>query len=157
MSSESIAQVIGKIKWFNQFKGYGFVEIKDIDEDIFLHFSVIDQSNIKNLGKDDVILCSVQRSDKGYQITKIERILAYNKFALDQEKKKVSAVMKWFNPTKGFGFAQIETGEDVFIHSSLLKKLSVSGIEPNQKVELVIHHTNLGYEALDLSIIDSES
>ena len=155
MSSENTAQIIGKVKWFNQFKGYGFVEIKDIAEDIFLHFSVIEQSNIKDLGKDDVILCSVQKSGKGYQITKIERILAHNKFALDQEKERVSAIMKWFNPTKGFGFAQMETGEDVFIHSSLLKKLNISGIEPNQKVELVIHHTNLGHEALELSIVDS--
>lgn len=156
MCSENMTQIVGKVKWFNQYKGYGFVEIKDIAEDIFLHFSVIEQSNIKNLGKDDVILCTVHKSDRGYQITKIERIIAYNKFALNQQTEKVFAIMKWFNPTKGFGFAQLETGEDVFIHSSLLKKLNISGIEPDQKVELLIHHTNLGYEALDLALIESE-
>ncbi|MDR1982764.1 MAG: cold shock domain-containing protein [Holosporaceae bacterium] len=63
-----------------------------------------------------------------------------------------TAVMKWFNPSKGFGFAQLSSGEDVFIHSSLLKKYKLTTIEPGQTIKLVAHYTNFGYEATDIII-----
>lgn len=150
MSNEITKEVTGKIKWFNQYKGYGFVEIKDIMEDVFLHFSVVDESNIKDLGKNDIIICTVHQSPKGYQIVSIKDVVSHSKFPVSNETKKVSAIMKWFNPSKGFGFAQLDSGEDVFIHASLLKKLNIKEIEPNQRIQLVIHHTNLGYEAIDI-------
>ncbi|MDR1551274.1 MAG: cold shock domain-containing protein [Holosporaceae bacterium] len=58
--------------------------------------------------------------------------------------------MKWFNPSKGFGFAQLDSGEDIFIHSSLLKRHKMTTIEPGQEIILLIHNTNFGYEATDL-------
>lgn len=153
MCDGNVIEMTGRVKWFNQYKGYGFVEIKGIPEDVFLHFSVVEEANVKELGKDDVILCEVLRSAKGFQITKIKDVISRNKYSVgDKAPEKISAVMKWFNPSKGFGFAQLKTGEDVFIHSSLLKKLDIKSIEPNQKVELLVHHTNLGYEAIDMSV-----
>ncbi|MDR0677467.1 MAG: cold shock domain-containing protein [Holosporaceae bacterium] len=59
-------------------------------------------------------------------------------------------MVKWFNPSKGFGFAQIESGKDVFIHSSILKKRKLASIEPGEKIELIARRTNLGYEAIDI-------
>ncbi len=150
MYDESSKEMTGKVKWFNQYKGYGFVAVKGIPEDVFLHFSVVDESNIKDLSKDDMISCLIVRSDKGYQITKIQRLVSHNKFPTSKRTKKVPAVMKWFNPAKGFGFAQLDSGEDVFIHGNLLKKLNIQGFEPNQRVKLVIQHTNMGYEAIDI-------
>lgn len=150
MYDESSVEMTGKVKWFSQYKGYGFVAIKGIPEDVFLHFSIVDEANIENLSKDDVISCLVSKSDKGYQITKITRFISHSKFPTSKRTRKVPAVMKWFNPSKGFGFAQLDSGEDVFIHASLLRKLNIQGFEPNQKIKLVIQHTNMGYEALDI-------
>ena len=151
MYNENTTEMTGRVKWFNQYKGYGFVAIDGIPEDIFLHFSVVDESNIKYLGKDDVIMCTVHKSDKGYQISQIKSVISHGKFSTNKKTQKVSAIMKWFNPAKGFGFAQLDTGEDVFIHSSLLKRLDIKEIEPNQKITLTIHHTNMGYEAIDIA------
>ncbi len=150
MSNENTTEMTGTVKWFNQYKGYGFVEIKGIPEDVFLHFSVVDEANIKDLVKNDVVVCSVQKSDRGYQIIKIKKLLSHGKYSLSNDTKKVTAVMKWFNPSKGFGFAQLRSGDDVFIHACLLKKLNVKELEPNKKVKLLVHHTNMGYEALDI-------
>ncbi|MDR1333683.1 MAG: cold shock domain-containing protein [Holosporaceae bacterium] len=58
--------------------------------------------------------------------------------------------MKWFNPSKGFGFALLDSGDDVFIHSTLLKKHRLENIEPGSSIKLVVHRTNFGYEATDL-------
>ena len=150
MRNESTTEMTGTVRWFNQYKGYGFVDIKGIPEDVFVHFSVVNQAGIRDLSKNDVIVCSVQKSDRGYQIMEIKKLLPPSKYPMNKDVKKVTAVMKWFNPAKGFGFAQLRSGEDVFIHIGLLKKLNLRNIEPNKKIKLLIHHTNLGYEALDI-------
>jgi CspA family cold shock protein len=144
-------RVTGRVKWFNQFKGYGFVETEGLVDDVFLHFSTIDKSGIGRLNNEDVILCDILRSDKGYQVVNIAEVLRSNKYEVgDQKPERVAAVMKWFNPAKGFGFAQLDSGEDIFIHSSLLRKHKLTTIEPGRKIELIAHHTNLGYEAVDI-------
>ena len=44
--------------------------------------------------------------------------------------------VKWFNPTKGFGFiAPEDKGKDVFIHISALERAGISGLSEGQKIE----------------------
>jgi len=141
----------GRVKWFNQFKGYGFVEVENVAEDVFLHFSALNKSGIDHLNNEDIILCDIVKSNRGYQITHIVELLHSNKYEIEgSNTERVTATMKWFNPSKGFGFAQLDSGTDVFIHSSILKKHKLLAIEPGQKIELLIHYTNFGHEALDI-------
>ena len=43
--------------------------------------------------------------------------------------------VKWFNPTKGFGFIQPEDGgADVFVHISAVERAGLSGLNEGQKV-----------------------
>lgn len=146
-----LSEVKCRVKWFNQFKGYGFVEIVGHPGDIFLHFSVLDQSGIQKLSNDDIIICDIEAADRGLKVTKIREIAQLNKYEIaDIKPKKIKAVMKWFNPAKGFGFAQMETGEDIFIHASLLKKNHLESIEHGQPLVLLAHFTNFGYEAIEI-------
>lgn len=155
--SNDIIKTLGHVKWFNQFKGYGFIESKDIPEDIFLHFSVMVKSGIARLNNKDVILCDITKQGKGYQVVHIEKIIDANKYEPTEGTLQDTYVtMKWFNPSKGFGFAQLDTGEDVFIHSNLLKKYKLDTIEHGTKIKVRIHLTNFGYEALDLLSVDEQ-
>ena len=157
MENENVLiKVLGRVKWFNQFKGYGFIEAEDIPEDIFLHFSVMAQSGIKRLNNGDIILCNITRVGKGFQVTKIIKIVEANKYDVDDDGPREAYVtMKWFNPSKGFGFAQLDSGEDVFIHANLLRRYQLETIEHGAKIKVLMHHTNFGYEAIGLEIEDN--
>jgi len=56
----------GTVKWFNNTKGYGFIE-RENAEDIFVHFSAIQGSGFKSLAEGQTVEFSVETGDKGLQ------------------------------------------------------------------------------------------
>ena len=58
--------VVGKVKWFNNEKGYGFIEYKN-NEDIFVHYSAINMDGYKTLREGDYVSFELIKTDKGYQ------------------------------------------------------------------------------------------
>ena len=46
-----------------------------------------------------------------------------------------NGTVKWYNPTKGFGFIQPDNGgKDVFVHASALERAGISSLDDGQKV-----------------------
>ncbi|MBF0121229.1 MAG: cold-shock protein [Desulfobacterales bacterium] len=54
----------GKVKWFNERKGFGFIEA-DNGTDVFVHFSSIQQSGFKTLQEGQLVSFDFQNSQKG--------------------------------------------------------------------------------------------
>ena len=54
----------GTVKWFNDQKGFGFIE-KDEGGDIFVHYSSIDMGGFKSLGEGDRVTFEVGEGVKG--------------------------------------------------------------------------------------------
>ena len=47
-----------------------------------------------------------------------------------------TGTVKWFNPTKGYGFIEPEGGDkDVFVHISAVQAAGMTSLEPDQKIE----------------------
>jgi CspA family cold shock protein len=54
----------GKVKWFNDAKGYGFIE-QEGGEDVFVHFSSINMEGFKTLAEGQPVEFEVKSGDKG--------------------------------------------------------------------------------------------
>ena len=58
--------MVGKVKWFNNEKGYGFIEYNDT-EDIFIHYSAIEMDGYKTLKEGAIVKYELLRTHKGLQ------------------------------------------------------------------------------------------
>lgn len=63
----------GKVKWFNDQKGYGFITGED-GKDVFAHFSMVEGSGFKSLAEGENVEFEVENSDKGPRATKIRKL-----------------------------------------------------------------------------------
>lgn len=61
----------GKVKWFNDSKGFGFIEYNG-GEDVFVHFSAIQGQGFKSLREGDSVRFEIENSDKGYRAANVE-------------------------------------------------------------------------------------
>jgi CspA family cold shock protein len=59
-------RVLGTVKWFNEKKGYGFIE-RDDGDDVFVHFSAIQGDGFRTLVEGQQVEFEVQQGPKGAQ------------------------------------------------------------------------------------------
>ena len=64
---------VGKVKWFNAEKGFGFIERED-GEDLFVHFQNIKMNGYKTLNQGEEVCFDIEETPKGKQAINVERI-----------------------------------------------------------------------------------
>ena len=60
----------GRVKWFNNDKGYGFIGFKE-NEDIFVHYTSIELDGYKTLSENQLVEFKLIETSKGYQATNV--------------------------------------------------------------------------------------
>lgn len=159
------AQVVGKVKWFDPVKGFGFVVADEGGPDILLHANVL-----RNFGQSSVadgahIVIETQRTDRGVQATtvmSIEPPVSDNSAALAdfetldpvtlENAELEPARVKWFDKAKGFGFANIfGRSEDVFIHIEVLRRSGLADLQPGEALAIRVVDGNRGRMAMEVN------
>lgn len=59
--------------------------------------------------------------------------------------------VKWFNSSKGFGFIERESGDDVFVHYSAINSDGYRSLEEGQRVEFTVAQGQKGPQAQDVT------
>jgi CspA family cold shock protein len=60
----------GKVKWFNETKGYGFIE-QDGEKDVFVHYTAIRMDGYRTLKEGQAVVYTIQDTPKGLQASEV--------------------------------------------------------------------------------------
>ncbi len=66
----------GTVKWFNDAKGYGFIQATETQDDIFVHYSSIQAEGFKSLVAGEEVEFDLVKGDKGLKAEKVSRTVA---------------------------------------------------------------------------------
>ncbi|MCP4547774.1 MAG: cold shock domain-containing protein [bacterium] len=66
-------RVTGKVKWFDDAKGFGFI-IQETGDDVFVHFSQVEGDGFRSLGEGQAVEFEVKEGPKGPQAFEVKKV-----------------------------------------------------------------------------------
>ncbi len=146
------------VKWYNPDKGFGFIELADGSGDVFLHAKVLQSSGHQAVSPGAVLQVRVGQGQRGREVEQVisvdestarapepagaagfrPRVQRSPRPQADlSNAAEMTGVVKWYNPTKGFGFISPQGGgKDLFVHATTLERAGISSLQEGQVVRV---------------------
>ena len=145
--ADDAVRVIGRVKWFDSAKGYGFIVAESTSDasltsDVMLHITCLRSYGETYADEGARIVCNAMQTERGWQtasIIEMERPKAVVARELGVQPDFEPVTLKWFNRGRGYGFVQREgRDQDIFVHAVVLRKAGYEEIEPGTPLEAII-------------------
>lgn len=163
-------RVVGRIKWFDATRGFGFLVSDQIEGDILVHFSILREHDRRSLPEGALVECIAEQQQRGLQATRIisidltDAMPAPNRTTTSPEQRADRKALadaagefelvevKWFNRVKGYGFVtRIDHPDaDVFVHMETVRLAGIDDMEPGDQMEARIAEGRKGLTAVEL-------
>lgn len=82
----------GSVKWFNNAKGYGFVCVEGVEQDILVHHTVIQMDGYRTLKAGQQVLLAIAQGQKGLQASAVIPTEGLSPEQYREAEKKIAAV-----------------------------------------------------------------
>ena len=168
-ASSSTPELRATVKWYNPEKGFGFIELADGSGDVFLHANALQAAGRQAVAPGATMVVRVGQGQKGRQV---EQVISVDESTAEQPRGgdrpraprpprpqanpgsavAMTGTVKWYNPTKGFGFISPQDGgKDVFVHATALEQAGLPPLQEGQVVRMNVVQGAKGPEARSIS------
>ncbi|MGL4727727.1 MAG: cold-shock protein [Bosea sp. (in: a-proteobacteria)] len=162
-------EVVGRIKWFDVAKGFGFVVPDDGSADILLHVTVLKRDGYTAISEGARIVLEAVHRPRGLQalrVVSLDNSVAIHPAELPPARTNVQVaptsgmermVVKWFNRLRGFGFVTAGEGQpDIFVHMETLRRYGIAELVPGTYVHVRYGPGPKGLMAAEIRLEDSD-
>ena len=168
------ARIVATVAWYDVAKDYGFLTPGGGLPDIFCHVSALQDVGLDILLQGATVTCEVVQGDRGPQVARIHAVdfstasvipasgngrmredRVSPQVRLPSSDRRIRALVKWFVPTKGYGFLVPEDGSaDIFCHGTVVQASGYDVLPQGAMVTCEVVEGRKGLEASRILAVD---